>query len=164
MKTNTRTQQIFAWLDRLTIQPDYHALTHEFLNLLQQMPNVERATAFEVYGGRNRKACESCSVCEHMVRRFPIDLSDETEDEYEEMLKDFVTSGQDLVANHRDENGLVTRVVAVIHEVVGPNRALLLEGKFDQQTMEMFVSLIKVYQNLVALHDSKERDTLTKLP
>ena len=73
------------------MQPDYHALTYDFLNLLQGMHEVKDVAAFEVYGGKNRKACESCSVCEHMVRRFPIDLTDDKQDAYEEMLTDIVT-------------------------------------------------------------------------
>ncbi len=164
MNSLTEAQQIFAWIDKLTTQSDYHALTYEFLNLLQQIPGVEEAAAFEVYGGKNRKACESCSVCEHMVRRFPIDLTDETHDAYEKMLVDIVTGDRDLIADRPDENGLFTRIIALIREVAGPNRALVLEGRFDRHKVDLFASLIKVYQNLVALHDSKERDTLTKLP
>lgn len=157
-------QRFLEWIDRLTKQPDYHALTHEFLNLLQEIPGVHYAAAFEVYGGKNRKACESCSVCEHMVRRFPIDLSDETQDEYEEMLADFIGSERELIADRIDAAGLYTRVVALIRELAGPNRALLLEGQFDQNAIDLFGSLIKIYRNLVTLHDSKERDTLTRLP
>ncbi len=152
------------WIDRITKQPDYHALTHEFLHLLQDLPGVEYAAAFEVYGGKNRKACESCSVCEHMVRRFPIDLSDETQDEYAALLADFIGCEQELIADRMNPDGLFTRVVALIRDVAGPNRALLLEGRFEQDTIDLIGSLIKVYRNLIALHDSKERDTLTRLP
>ena len=164
MNSSISQQQIFAWIDRLTMQSDYHTLTHEFLNLLQHMPEIKHAAAFEVYGGKNRKACESCSVCERLVRRFPIDLTDDSKDEYEEMLMEFIDDDKDWVVNRRNESGVFTRLVANVRETVGPNRALLLEGKFDQPVLDLINRLIKIYQNLVALHDSKERDTLTKLP
>lgn len=164
MAITDNAQQIFAWINRLTEQPDYHALTHEFLNLLLQMPEVGHAAAFEVFAGRNRRACESCSVCERMVRRFPIDLSDETQDEYGELLADFFSCNKELIADQKNEAGLFTRLVAAIRDVAGPNRALLVQGEFDQNTVDLFANLIKVYRNLVALHDSKERDTLTRLP
>lgn len=164
MNPSISQQQIFAWVNQLTLRPDYHELTHYFLELLQQLPEIEHATIFEVYGGKNRKACESCSVCERLVRRFPIDLADDSLEEHEDMLMEFVSSGKDLIANRHDKNGLFSRVVAVIREVAGPNRAMLLEGKIDQYGLDLLSNLIKIYQNLVALHDSKERDTLTKLP
>lgn len=163
MTPNFSPQQIFAWADQLTLQPDYQALTHYFLDLLLQLPGVEQAAAFEVYGGKNRKACETCSVCEQMVRRFPIDLAEDTLDEHEDLLTEF-NSDKELVASEPNQSGDFTRVVAAIRKVAGPNRALLLKGRFDQNTLELLGSLIKLYQNLVGLHDSKERDTLTKLP
>jgi len=156
-------QQIFAWADQLTQQPDYQALTHYFLDLLHQLPGIGQATAFEVYGGRNRKTCETCSVCEQMVRRFPIDLAEDGLENHEDLLTEF-NSGQDLVASEPDSNGRISRVVAVIRKVAGPNRALLIKGSLDKDTLELIGDLIKLYQNLVGLHDSKERDTLTKLP
>ena len=163
MDLNLSREQIFTWADQLTEQPDYHALTHHFLALLQGMPNVESAVAFEVYGGKNRKACETCSVCEQMVRRFPIDLAEEVSEEHGELLAE-LDYQQKMVPSQQDPNGLYTRVVAVIAEAAGPNRALLLKGRFDQEALALLASLIKLYQNLVCLHDSKERDTLTKLP
>lgn len=163
MTTGISQQQIFAWVNQLTLQPDYHSLTHSFIDLLTQLPRVEQATAYEVYGGKNRKACETCSVCEQLVRRFPIDLTEEASEEHDGLLADF-NRANDLVPSEPDQDGFFTRLVASVREGVGPNRALLLRGKFDRDMLELLASLIKLFQNLVGLHDSKERDTLTKLP
>lgn len=163
MNPSINQHQIFAWMDQLTIQPDYHSLTHSFIDLLLQLPKVDQATAYEVYGGKNRKACETCSVCEQLVRRFPIDLADEANEQHEGLLADF-NSANDLVPSQPNEDGFFTRVVASVRDGVGPNRALLLQGRFDSDALELMARLIKLYQNLIGLHDSKERDTLTKLP
>lgn len=164
MNSVASQQQIFSWVYQLTLQPDYHALTHCFLDLLRQMPEVAQAAAFEIYGGKNRKACESGSVCDHLVRRFPISPANDAIKGDEELLEKFIVNDKELITDQANENGLFTRIITVIREVTGPNRALLLEGQFNQDALDTLLALIKIFQNLVALHDSKERDTLTKLP
>lgn len=156
-------QDVFAWGRQMTAQPDYQALTHYFLGLLHELPFLTSAVAYEVYGGRNRKACETCLVCENMVRRFPIDLADEANEAYDEWLSDFDYDSL-LMPSQLDHEGYYSRIVAVITDVAGPNRALLLQGRFDESNVELISNLTELYKNLVGLHDSKERDTLTRLP
>jgi hypothetical protein len=46
MNPKLSPQQIFAWADQMTQQPDYQALTHYFLGLLQQLPGFKHVAAF----------------------------------------------------------------------------------------------------------------------
>lgn len=157
------SQQIFVWAIKLTSQPDYHALTYYFLDLLDQLPEINQATAYEIYGGSNRKTGETSSICEQLIRRFPLDLSEQSLEDSSQLL-DEVNATEYLRPSCPAGNGLFNRVVAAIRDVPGPDRALLLKGQFDAELLKLLESLITLYRNQVALHDSKERDALTKLP
>lgn len=163
MNSQYSQQQLFSWVDQLTLQEDYHTLTNCFLHLLQQLSEVGDALAFEVYAGKNRSISEAASTCEQLVRRFPIDLTEESDEEHNELLTE-LNNDRDLLPSGYTSNGCFTRLVAAIRDVAGPNRVILLKGHFTLSNLEWLEGIIRVYRNLVALHDSKERDTLTKLP
>ncbi len=163
MDNSINQQQIFNWAIQLTSQPDYHALTYYFLDLLEHLPGVDQVFAYEIYGGSKRKTGEASSVSDQLIRRFPLELSEENDEETSELLAELNTA-KDFTPGQADAEGFVGRVIACIREVSGPNRALLVLGKLSPPQLELLDNLICLYRNQVALHDSKERDTLTKLP
>ncbi len=155
-------QQIFAWAIALTSQPDYHTLTYYFLEILGQLAEVEQAAAYEIYGGSNRQTGQANSSCEQLIRRFPLDLDGEIDEENVEILKE-INQSEGLSPNTPDTDSLFSRVVVSMRGMTGPDRALLLTGKFNTESLNLLDNLVALYKNQIALHDSKERDTLTKL-
>lgn len=162
MNSLINPQQIFAWARDITAQSDYHALTHHFLGLLEHLPQVEHVAAYEIYGGSNRKACEANSVCEQLIRRFPLELSAKEQESNAELL-DEINSVNGFHPCQPNADGLFTRIVVSIRDVTGPDRALVLGGKFDVENVGLIENLVALYRNQVALHDGRERDVLTKL-
>ncbi len=119
--------------------------------------------AYEVYGERNLKTGEARCTSEQLVRRFPLDFTEQPQEEEIDLLNEF-NSSADLKPSKPNAAGLFTRIVAPVRELGGPDRALLLKGEFDAAALALLADMIALYRNLVALHDSKERDPLTKLP
>lgn len=163
MNTEIDYRPIFDYAIELTAQPDYQTLTHHILQILEQLPWVDRAIAYEVYGERNRKTGEALSVSEQLIRRFPLDFAEPLQDENTDLLNEF-NSSDGLKPGKPDSAGRFTQVIAPVRDLSGPDRALLLQGRFEPPVLELLSKLIALYRNQVALHDSKERDPLTKLP
>ncbi len=156
-------RQISYWAIALSEQPDYQGLTYRFLHLLEDLPWIDQAAAYEVYGERNLKTGEARCTSEQLVRRFPLDFAEQPQEEDIDLLKEF-NSSADLTPSKPNADGLFTQIVAPVRELGGPDRALLLKGTFDPPALALLNDLIAIYRNLVALHDRKERDPLTKLP
>ena len=163
MNQNLVYRQALNWAVQLTAQTNYQSLTYDFLGLLEQLPYVNRAAAYEIFGGRSQRTGEAGSIGEQLIRRFPLDFSDQNQDDSIDLLQE-INDTLDLRPSKLNGQGLYTQVVASIRDVDGPDRALLLQGQFDSDSLEILSKLIAIYHNQVALHDSKERDLLTKLP
>lgn len=163
MNAHPDYRQISNWAIALSEQPDYQGLTYRFLHLLEELPWIGKAVAYEVYGERNLKTGEARCTSEQLVRRFPLDFTEQPQEEEIDLLNEF-NSSADLKPSKPNPAGLFTRIVAPVRELGGPDRALLLKGEFDSSALALLADLIALYRNLVALHDSKERDPLTKLP
>lgn len=163
MNSKIDYQEVFAWVIALTAQPDYQSLTHHFLGALEQLPWVEHAAAYEIYGNRHHKAGEASSASEQLIRRFPLDFSEQEKEETADLLEE-INATMEMTPGKPDTDGCYTQVIASVRDVSGPDRALVLQGKFDAPALELLSDLVALYRNQVALHDSKERDLLTKLP
>jgi len=163
MNANINYQEAFSWAIQLTEQIDYQSLTHCFLGLLEQLPYVSHAAAYEIYGDRSQKTGEACSVGDQLIRRFPLDFTENEQHENSELLQE-INNTLDLKPSNPNAAGLFTQIVASIRDVSGPDRAVLLHGEFSLESIEFLTNLTQLYRNQVALHDSKERDLLTKLP
>lgn len=70
----------------------------------------------------------------------------------------------DLNLSAPNESGLYTWAIFLIRGNCGPERAIHLEGVFNREMIELLNNLREIYRNLIILHDTKERDVLTKLP
>lgn len=162
MNRNFDYTQLMVWVVQLTAQADYQGLTHLFIDILERMPGVDHASVFEIYGDRNYRTGEASSVDEQLIRRFPLDFSAPEQGNNLEVAEMSNTEG--LMFSKPNAEGLFTRLARSINDVSGPRRAVLLQGLFDPHSIQALSDLIAVYRNQVALHDSKERDLLTKLP
>ncbi|MDD5229550.1 MAG: GGDEF domain-containing protein [Methylococcales bacterium] len=156
------TNQIFSWMLRLTSQQDYQSLTHEFLNILQENPHINEASGYEIYNHK-RKISEGVSVDERLIRRFPLDFTKEDEVTDNARISD-IAHIVGVSTGEADENGCCSWAILTVKGGNGPDRSMLIEGKLDVSTLETLQHLCGIYQNLVVLHDAKERDVLTTLP
>jgi putative two-component system response regulator len=156
-------RQAFAWAVQLTAQADYQSLTHGFLGLLEKLPWVNHAAAYEIYGDNSRRTGEAASIGEQLIRRFPLDFTALAQDEDAELLLE-INATLGMEPSKADGDGFFRQVIASVRDVCGPDRALFLSGKFDAPALALLSDLIALYRNQVAMHDSKERDLLTKLP
>jgi len=163
MSLTPTVPQIFSWTMQLSAQQDYQALTYKFLSILTDIPWISNATAYEIYNHEKKKPGETNTVSELLIRRFPLDFTRNDEDDCNDLL-----AGLDHTADFHlsapDEFGLYTWVIFFIRGGSGPDRIIHLEGAFDHEMLDLLGNLRGIYRNLVILHDTKERDVLTKLP
>lgn len=163
MTINLSVDQVFAWAASLTEQPDYQALTHCFLDILLEIPGVKKAAAYEIYNRSRKKTGEVVAPCEQLVRRFPLDFTRDESNAHNDLIN-ILDNETSVIPKMSDANGRFRQVYLSLKDTKGPDRAIALDGLFDQQTIELFRQLLSIFKNQVILHDSKERDVLTKLP
>jgi len=163
MSLNLTVQQIFSWTIQLSAQLDYQALTHKFLDILAEIPWIDSAAAYEIYNHERKKPGETGTVHELLIRRFPLDFTRNDEEDHNNLIAglDHTT---DLNLSTPDDSGLYAWAIFSIRGGSGPERAIHLEGAFDREMLDLLGNLREIYRNLVILHDTKERDVLTKLP
>lgn len=163
MPPNLTIQQVFSWTIQLSAQQDYQALTYRFLDILADIPCINSAVAYEIYNHERKKPGETSTVHELLIRRFPLNFTRNDEDDHNDLLAGLDHTA-DMNLSAPDEQGLYTWTIFFIRGSDGPERAIHLEGVFDRVLLELLGHLRGIYRNLVILHDSKERDVLTKLP
>ncbi len=163
MSLNLTVQQIFSWTIQLSAQLDYQALTHKFLDILAEIPWIDSAAAYEIYNHERKKPGETGTVHELLIRRFPLDFTRNDEEDHNNLIAglDHTT---DLNLSTPNESGFYSWAIFSIRGGSGPERAIHLEGAFDREMLDLLGNLREIYRNLVILHDTKERDVLTKLP
>jgi diguanylate cyclase (GGDEF)-like protein len=163
MSLNLTVRQIFSWSIQLSAQQDYQALTHKFLAILAEIPWIDNAAAYEIYNHQRKKPGESGTVSERLIRRFPLDFTRNDEEDHNSLLAglDHTT---DLTLSAPNEFGLYAWAIFSIRGSSGPERAIHLDGTFDREMLNLLDNLREIYRNMVILHDTKERDVLTKLP
>jgi len=163
MNLDLTIQQVFSWTIQLTAQQDYQELTHKFLDLLAEIPCIDSVAAYEIFTHERKNPGETSPVRELLIRRFPLDFARSDEDDHNSLLAGLDHTA-DVNLSTPDESGIYTWAVFSVRGGGGPERALHLEGAIDPEMLKLLSNLRDVYQNLVILHDTKERDVLTKLP
>ncbi len=163
MNLNLTAQQIFSWTLQLSAQSDYQALTHSFLNILAEIPWIDNVAAYEIYTHEKRKPGETSTARELLIRQFPLDFTRNDEEDHNNLLAE-IDHTIDLNLSAQDESGLYAWAIYSVRGSGGPERAIHLEGAIDRDMLDLLGNLRGVYRNLVILHDTKERDMLTKLP
>lgn len=154
--------QAFALSIRLLEHKTYHDLTHQFINILMEFEGVKDAASYEIFSlSRKHKDDIAASHIEYLVRRFPLSLDDNVHDEYSHLIDQIVQQHQGGIIHLSDEH---ERYIAMdVVENVKPRRVVLVKGSINEADYEQLVGLFKVYERLVILLDSKERDNLTHL-
>ncbi|MDP1771618.1 MAG: GGDEF domain-containing protein [Methylobacter sp.] len=163
MSLNLTVQQVFSWSLQLSAQQDYQALTHKFLGVLTDIPWVDSATAYEIYNHEKKEPGEAATVHELLIRKFPLNFTRNDEEDHNTLLTE-IDHTIDLNLGAPDQSGLYAWAIFSIKGCGGPERAIHLEGAFNQEMLDLLSHLRGIYRNLVILHDTKERDVLTKLP
>jgi len=151
-------QQVFDWSILLTEQESYHNLTYTFITILNALSGVKQVDVFEVYGGKHRKTSPSDQVTSQLVRRFPLSFEVEKEESFD-WLKTF-----EKVLDVEIKSPNPDQFLLPIKGTIGPDRAIVIYGKIRHETLSIIKNLLIIYHNQVFLHDTKERDVLTKLP
>ncbi len=163
MIPNLTEQHIFSWTLELTSQQDYQALTYKFLDILKALPCIDTAKAYELFNHEKKKPGHSTTFHELLIRQFPLDFTRDDEENYNDLLAKLDHS-LDVCLSPLIDSGYFSWVVFPIKGSGGPERVISLEGRFCKETIDFLYSFRGIYRNLVILHDSKERDVLTKLP
>ncbi|MDP3590060.1 MAG: GGDEF domain-containing protein [Methylobacter sp.] len=163
MSLTLTVQQVFSWSLQLSAQQDYQALTHKFLGILTDIPWVDSATAYEIYNHERKEPGETATVHELLIRKFPLDFTRNDEENHNTLLTE-LDHTVELNLSVPDQSGLHAWAIFFIRGCDGPERAIHVEGAFDQEMLDLLSHLREIYRNLVILHDTKERDVLTKLP
>ena len=163
MNLNLTVPQIFSWTLQLTAQQDYQALTHHFLEILNQIPWIDSAAAYEIYSHERKIPGQTETIRELLIRQFPLDFTRNDEENHNDLLAE-LDRKTDLNLSTQDKSGLYAWAIFSIRGGGGPERAIHLKGAFSQEMLDLLDNLRGIYRNLVFLHDTKERDVLTKLP
>lgn len=159
--SNHELNQAFALSIRLLEHKTYHDLTHQFITILMEFDGVKDAASYEIFSlSRKHTNDIACSI-EYLVRRFPLSLDDNVQDEYSHLIDQIVQQHQGGIIHLSDEHE--TYVAMDVVENVKPRRVVLVKGSLNKEDSEQLAGLFKVYERLVILLDSKERDNLTHL-
>lgn len=142
---------------RLLEQKSYHSLTYELLAVLNEFEEIEDAFSYELFTlSRDIEKREDYSL-----RRFPMSLDDSEDDENTQLMNRIIMSHKGGVYEINDDQQ--TYHVLDIFENVKPRRLVLIRGKLKHESIPIVTALFQVYERLVVLLDSKERDNLTHL-
>jgi len=153
-------QRVFDWSIFLTQQENYQNLTFSFIEVLKAFSTIEKIDAFEFYAGKQRKTDPSNQGTGQLVRRFPLDFSVVEEKEANfDWLEIF-----DQVLDVEIKSAKDNQFLLPIKGTIGPDRAIIVYGQLQQESLSVIKNLLIIYHNQVSLHDTKERDVLTQLP
>jgi len=163
MNQNVTINQVFEWSFCLSKQSNFSLLTTEILRIIQSLDGVSRSLAYEVYAGRAVSSSTN-NQNERVIRRFPLDFTGkEQEGEYDELLEQYVLTESEGIQTFSYESKKI--ILLHVKTDSGPDRAILIESSDLPDTLlYLLENLVGVYKHLLNLHDSKERDQLTRLP
>jgi diguanylate cyclase (GGDEF)-like protein len=156
------TDQVISWSLQLSSQHDFQALTHKLLEILNLLPGIDEAVAYEVYYHEKIRTGEAGSPQDQLISRFPIDFTKEANEKFHAVLADYIHA-KDLTLSPLNSDNQYSWAIFSVSNGIGPDRAIVLEGKIAQSCVELITNLRRLYNNLVFLHDTKERDVLTRL-
>ncbi|MDP2903189.1 MAG: GGDEF domain-containing protein [Methylovulum sp.] len=153
-------QQCFSWATEITRCQDYQTLTRVFLDLLKSLNGINSAFAYEIYGDRKKRTQPYHTSEEILIRKLPLDFAaDRGEDSCPLLNNKPLPSHIEIVIS-----GETTQAILPVVTDTGPDRAIVLEGIFNDETVTLLNNLLRLYHNQVILHDHRERDMLTRLP
>ncbi|GAA6135950.1 GGDEF domain-containing protein [Oceaniserpentilla sp. 4NH20-0058] len=142
---------------RLLEHKNYPELTHQLVCLLLEYEGIEDVACYEIFSlARASKEGQDFSS-----RRFPVSLDDNVSDEYTQLIDNVVQKYYGGV--HQLEHDNQAFLVFDICEGVKPRRLVIAKGNVLNEELNIITGLFCIYERLVILLDSKERDNLTHL-
>lgn len=139
----------------------YFDVTQRIIQLLSSFPTVSEVNSYEILGTTPRRNDQVTGTSDFLVRRFPLSLEADYSDEKLPLINQVVHEGGHGFHNKLFQNR--NFVVLYLRKDILPHRMLLLEGSPSSQELETIKGLSLVYEELIKLLDSKERDPLTHL-
>jgi len=142
---------------RLLEHKSYQELTHQLIIILLEWPGIIDVAAYEIF----MLTRDVNKPDDYSARRFPLSLDDCTKDENQGLLTFAIQcSHSGLYSHHMDGDEYL---IFDIRENVKPPRLLIIKGNVSDDQLTLLTGLLQVYERLVILLDSKERDNLTHL-
>lgn len=142
----------------LTAHKDYVPLTRSFLSHLHQIPVMIAARVYEVYGRNNFESntlqTKNSSV-EKLVLKEVINI----------LNKPFpIEQGIKNISNGKTGHGDLIQYTFPIYNGSALERILVLESEpLSEQHLQVILFSLKIYSNILAIIDDKDRDRLTGL-
>lgn len=143
---------------RLLEHKSYQGLTQQFIQLVLEFKGVVDAASFEVFSFSRQSGDDRI---DYSARRFPLTLDDEADDEYSDLIQKVIKQSKGGFYEYTDQGE--PYLIMDICENVKPRRLLIIKGDIPLEEQQSLLGLFKVYERLVMLLDSKERDNLTHL-
>ncbi len=151
--SNPEVKRAFELAASLLLHDTYQLMTHYLLAYFAELEGVNSTASYEIFGDLTRSE-------NIMIRRFPLSLQENFEDENTDLLIEMLKNSYGIVREiQKDGKNWIFMEVDKVH----PKRAILIEGKVSDYDMGFIQGMYRVYANQVALLDSKERDVLTGL-
>ncbi len=154
--SNQDIKQAFELSAMFLAHKTYQSLTHALIHYFSMMDGVSQVASYEVFS-------EQSNVDHRLsIRRFPLTLDENYRDDNTALLISLLQESHGGVHCFSDQ-GKHWIFLDVVKEVK-PRRVILIEGQVAAHQMTLIEGVFSIYANQVALLDSKERDTLTRLP
>lgn len=138
----------------------YHDLTIRLINLLKEFEGIVDVLSYEVFNSTIKKSGEVERNQDYLVRRFPLSLDDNYEDENNAIIEQIAQSSD---SGFYPLNGHKDITIMHVGGEVKPQRIVLIKGELSDYDFEVVSGLYSIYRAQVTLLDSKERDPLTRL-
>ncbi len=153
--SNRDMKQAFELSAMFLAHKTYQSLTHALIHYFGTMEGVSQVASYEIF-------CEQTHSSRVSIRRFPLTLDENFRDDNTSLLLSLLQDSHGGVHcfSEQDKNWIFLDII----KEVKPRRVILIEGQVNTNDMALIEGLYSIYANQVALLDSKERDTLTRLP
>lgn len=152
-------EQCFFWATEITRCQDYQTLTPVFIDLLNGFSWVNSACAYEIYGDIKKRSTDTTDN-DRMLTKLPLDLGAEDIENTCPLLSNRELPKDVEVFTDQGKS----QAILPISTDTGPDRAIIVEGHFDDEAILLLRNLLKLFHNQIIIHDHKDRDVLTRLP
>lgn len=139
----------------------YYDVTQALINMLKDLEGVSDVTSYEIFGEQFTRFDEVKSSQDFLIRRFPLSLEEDFEDQYDDVIESIITNDKSGVTAYPHANQPF--IVMDIQGEVKPRRVVLITGWVSDYDLDLINGIYSIYKNQIALLDSKERDPLTHL-
>ncbi|MFT6907380.1 MAG: diguanylate cyclase (GGDEF)-like protein [Oleiphilaceae bacterium] len=158
---NQDLELAFSLSARLLEHKTYHDLTQQLIQMLKEFDGVIGVSSYEIFGLSRKNQNSISTDLDFLVRRFPLTLDDNYEDENSELVNSVVSHYEGGI-HHIEDKGQAFIVLDVAKQVK-PRRIIIIKGTLNHYNLQLLKGIYSIYERQVILLDSKERDPLTHL-